>query len=410
MEADLAKLAQTPPDAIDREHAISLILGYLGSSLKGVHDERDYLAEDPEIRMQACIARAATSQLQAPESGLFDHTRNWGHLHCTDNLQPYRKHKTQLKELMRALGLRIFVCPEPLLSPSDYAALLNANIVIASPNSFIEQLGIGLQFGDLNPWSLFTRRLTLSCDLDVNKLSLVAPPEKMRLFSHKDMLGFVANTGQKQPGMSFSRPVAPGPLTDHDELNYRINFLQFAAGLEWNQRYLTADSVLLGADTESKIVDLVDLSSRMLGARWITAPEYFDARNFHDNVSRFMSRFELGLEQKGIEEIEREMPAVYRQYEQSVINMASMLDKTPQPLNRLIDFQFQRSISDWMRAVYRQELSNLWQEFNRLIEARRSDGTDAAASLDRDKKLSTNLDAGFRRKLRERLLESPYLA
>jgi hypothetical protein len=123
MQVELEKLANTPADAIDAKHAKSLILASLGSSLKGIHGERDYLAEDPETRMQACIARAAASQLQAPALFADGPMREWGHVHCTDNLKPYKKHKEKIKDLMRWLGLRLHICPEPLLSPSDFATL-----------------------------------------------------------------------------------------------------------------------------------------------------------------------------------------------------------------------------------------------------------------------------------------------
>ncbi|MDC1287639.1 hypothetical protein N8198_07125, partial [Gammaproteobacteria bacterium] len=199
MQTELEKLANSPADAIDRKQAISLILGYLGSTLKGVHEERDYLAEDPEIRMQAWIARAVVSQLQAPALFAHGHAREWGHVHCSDDLRPYKKLKPKIRELMRVLGLRFFVCPEPLLSPSDYAALFNANIVVVSPASFIEQMAIILQFHDLNPFSLFNRRLTLSCDLDAGKSVLLEPPKKFRLFPYDESIAFVANTGRDLP-------------------------------------------------------------------------------------------------------------------------------------------------------------------------------------------------------------------
>jgi hypothetical protein len=199
-------------------------------------------------------------------------------------------------------------------------------------------------------------------------------------------------------------------LTNHAELNYGIDFLQFAAGLEWNQRYLPADSPLLSRDKQLKISNRIDLLSRLLGELWVTAPEYFDPRHFHDNVSVFMARFGLDIEQKGIEEIAREMPEMYRQTEASVTRMAGMLETTSAPRNRLIDFRFQRVVTDWMRPVYWQELGNLWQECNRLIDARRDDGADTCAGFDADKELLNSLEATFRRNLRERLLECPYLA
>ena len=410
MQAELEKLANSPPDAVDRKHALSLILGYLGSSLKGVHEERDYLAEDPEIRVQVCIARAVVNQLQAPALSANGQTREWGHVHCSDDLRPYKKLKEKIKDLMRLLGLRFFVCPEPLLSPSDYAALFNANIVVVSPASFIEQMAIILQFQDLNPFSLFNRRFTLSCDLDAGKPVLLEPPKKFRLFPYDESIAFIASTGRELPGRSFHKPVAPKPLTGHAELNYRIDFMQFAAGIEWSQRYLPADSPLLASSPRQNITNTLELSSRMLGELWITAPGYFDPRNFSNNVSAFMDKFGLDVEQKGLEEIEREMPQVYRETEKSLISLANMMEKNSHPLSRLIDFHFQRDVSSWMRTAYWQELSKLWQQLNRFTDSRCSGELDAPSEFEDGREALTNFEGMFKNNLRDRLLESPFLA
>ena len=409
MNKELKILANTRPDAIDRTHAISLILGYLGSSLKGVHEARDYVAEDPETRMHACIARAATSQLQLPALSANEQAREWGHVHCTDNLKLYKRHKAKIKDLMRLLGLRLFVCPEPLLSPGDYATLFKANIVIASPASFIEQMAIILQFHELNPFGLFNRRLALSCDLDAGKPVLLGPAKKFRLFPYDDAISFAATTGKDLPGRSFHKPVAPKALTDHAELSYRIDFMQFAAGLEWDQRYLPADSPLLAANPKQDITHPQALASRMLGEHWVTSPGYFDPRNFHNNVAAFMDRFGLDLEQKSIEEIQHQMPQIYRDVEKSLISMINLMKETPGPLGRLIDFHFQRDVSAWMRSAYWQEFSKLWQELNCLIDSWHNDESAAPATPEECNEALTDLVAGFKHDLRDRLLESPYL-
>jgi len=410
MQAELEKLASSAPEAIDRKQAISLILGYLGSGLKGVHEEPDYLAEDPETRLQAFIARTAVSQLQAPVLFAAGHAREWGHVHCTDDPRPYKKLKPKIRELMRLLGLRIFVCPEPLLSPSDYAALFNANIVIVSPASFVEQMAIILQFHELNPFSLFNRRLTLSCDLDAGKSLLLEPPKKFRLFPYDDMIAFIASAGSILPGRSFRKPVAPKPLAGHAGLHYSLDFMQFAAGLEWSQRYLPANSPLLASSPEQNTADPLALSSRMLGELWITAPDYFEPRHFSNNVAAFMDRFGLDVERKGIEEVEREMPQLYRQTEKSLIALVNRMEKSSQPLSRLIDFQFQREVSGWMRSAYRQELSELWQQLNCCIDSRGSGKLGAPAEAEYCRQTLANLESIFRNNLRERLLESPLLA
>jgi len=410
MKAALENLANTPPDAIDRKQAISLVLGYLGSSLKGVHEERDYLADDAETRMHACIARAAASQLQAPTLFAHGQTRVWSHVHCTDNLQPYKKHKTKIKDLMRLLGLRLFVCPEPLLSPSDYAALFNANILVVSPASFIEQLAIGLQFYEQNPFSLLQRRFTLSCDLGANQPAPLGPPKKFRLFPCDEMLRFATDAGKDLPGRSFRKPVAPRPLTDHAELNYQVDFMQFATGLEWNQRYLPAENALLAARDKQGNSSSLALSSRVLGKNLVTAPGYFVPRYFENNVSAFMDRFGLDLEQKGIEEIERELPEIYRQAEKSLISMANLVTETSSPLNRLIDFHFRREVSAWMCSAYWRQFSELWQELIRLVDSRPGSESGSPDATVVDTQALTDLEVTFKRKLRERLLQSPYLA
>ena len=410
MQAELEKLADSPPEAIDRKQAISLILGYLGSGLKGVHEEPDYLADDPDARLQACIARVSVSQLQAPALFSDGNAREWGHVHCTDDLGPYKKLKPKIRELMRLLGLRVFVCPEPLLSPSDYAALFNANIVIISPASFVGQMAILLQFQALHPFSLFNRRLTLSCDLDAGKPLLLEPPKKFRLFPYDDMITFIASAATKLPGRSFPKPVAPKPLAGHNGLHYSLDFMPFAAALEWSQRYLPADSRLLASCPQQNTTDTLALSSRMLGELWITAPDYFEPRHFPNNVAAFMDRFGLDVEQKGIEELERELPQVYRQTEKSLISLVNSMGKSALPLSRLIDFQFQREVSGWMWSAYRQELGKLWQQLNSLADCGDSGKPETPAGAGNCRESLASLEDRFRKKLRDRLLESPLLA
>ena len=409
MKAELEKLATTPADAIDAKHAVSLILASLGSSLKGVHEERDYLAEDPETRVQACIARAATSQLQAPALFADGPMREWGHVHCTDNLKPYKKHKEKIKDLMRRLGLRLFICPEPLLSPSDYAAMFNANIVIATPASFVEQMAISLQFYELNPLSLFNRLLTLSCDLGADPPGPLVPVGKFRLFPYDDAVRFAMPPPGDLPGRSFRKPPAPAPLANHAGLSYGIDFTQFAAALEWNQRYLSTASPLHASNTSQNAITPLQRSSQMLGQHWITAPGYFEPRNFPDNVSIFMDRFGLDLEQKSCEEIERKMPELYRQTEQSLVSIINTMEASTPPLRRMIDFAFQRSVSAWIRPAYWQEFSKLWQALNRFVESGHGGGPGASTAVETCTQTLQDYETEFKRGLRDRLLESSLL-
>ena len=288
--------------------------------------------------------------------------------------------------------------------------MFKANIVIASPASFIEQMAIILQFYELNPFSLFSRRLTLSCDLDADKPVSIGPSKRFRLFPYDDAISFAATTGKDLPGRAFHKPVAPKAMTDHAEPSYQIDFMQFAAGLEWDQRYLPADSPLLASNPKQDITHPQELASRMLGEHWVTSPGYFDPRNFHNNVAAFMDRFGLDLERKSTEEFEHQMPQIYRDVEKSLISMINLMKETPSPLGRLIDFHFQRDVSASMRSAYWQEFSKLWQELNRLIDSRSSDEAAAPATLEACNEALTDLVPGFKHDLRDRLLESPYLA
>ena len=63
----------------------------------------------------------------------------------------------------------------------------------------------------------------------------------------------------------------------------------------------------------------------MLGEHWVTSPGYFDPRNFHNNVAAFMDRFGLDLERKSTEEIEHQMPQIYRDVEKSLISFIRLI-------------------------------------------------------------------------------------
>lgn len=123
----------------------------------------------------------------------------------------------------------------------------------------------------------------------------------------------------------------------------------------------------------------------MLGEHWVTSPGYFDPRNFHNNVAAFMDRFGLDLERKSTEEIEHQMPQIYRDVEKSLISMINLMKETPSPLGRLIDFHFQRDVSASMRSAYWQEFSKLAgaEPLDRFQEQRRSRCTRHARGMQR---------------------------
>jgi hypothetical protein len=223
------------------------------------------------------------------------------------------------------------------------------------------------------------------------------------------MIAYVARASINLPGRPVRKPIAPKPLAGHAELHYRLDFMQFAAGLEWSQRYLPANSPLLASSPEQNATIPLALSSRLLGELWITAPDYFEPRHFSNNVAAFMDRFGLDVEQKGIEEIEQEMPQVYRQTEKSLISLVARMEKSSQPLSRLIDFQFQREVSGWMWSAYRQELARLWQQLNRFTDSGGSGKFEAPVEAWTCREDLANLESVFKNNLRDRLLESPLL-